>query len=127
MGGGWGGKVGGRGGWAGCIVGGLFIGVSWLTRHGADWACRLPWAGVAGQGCAVGWLLLTCAVCCLCVVPTAPSQVSEVTKESVQQRSIQLSWHEPQQPNGVITEYEIKYYEKVSSCLPARPSASHFP
>ncbi|XP_063078954.1 ephrin type-A receptor 7 isoform X2 [Engraulis encrasicolus] len=42
----------------------------------------------------------------------APSQVSEVSKESVQQRSIQLSWQEPQQPNGVITEYEIKYYEK---------------
>ncbi|XP_062406875.1 ephrin type-A receptor 7 isoform X2 [Sardina pilchardus] len=42
----------------------------------------------------------------------APSQVSEVIKESVQQRSVQLSWLEPQQPNGVITEYEIKYYEK---------------
>ncbi|XP_034435664.1 ephrin type-A receptor 7 isoform X7 [Hippoglossus hippoglossus] len=42
----------------------------------------------------------------------APSQVSEVIKEKVQQRSIQLSWQEPQQPNGVITEYEIKYYEK---------------
>uniref|UniRef100_A0A4W5NED6 Ephrin type-A receptor 7 n=1 Tax=Hucho hucho TaxID=62062 RepID=A0A4W5NED6_9TELE len=41
-----------------------------------------------------------------------PSQVSEVIKERVQQRSIQLSWQEPEQPNGVITEYEIKYYEK---------------
>ncbi|KAL2081978.1 hypothetical protein ACEWY4_021796 [Coilia grayii] len=39
-------------------------------------------------------------------------RVSEVNKESVQQRSVQLSWQEPQQPNGVITEYEIKYYEK---------------
>uniref|UniRef100_A0A8C3A985 Ephrin type-A receptor 7 n=1 Tax=Cyclopterus lumpus TaxID=8103 RepID=A0A8C3A985_CYCLU len=37
---------------------------------------------------------------------------TEVIKEKVQQRSIQLSWQEPQQPNGVITEYEIKYYEK---------------
>ncbi|KAK5880562.1 hypothetical protein CesoFtcFv8_023575 [Champsocephalus esox] len=46
------------------------------------------------------------------LVSTAPSQVSEVIKEKVQQRSIQLSWQEPQQPNGVITEYEIKYYEK---------------
>uniref|UniRef100_A0A8C5NHQ5 receptor protein-tyrosine kinase n=1 Tax=Gouania willdenowi TaxID=441366 RepID=A0A8C5NHQ5_GOUWI len=43
----------------------------------------------------------------------APSQVSQVIKEKVQQRSIQLSWQEPQQPNGVITEYEIKYYEKA--------------
>ncbi|XP_074541804.1 ephrin type-A receptor 7 isoform X2 [Halichoeres trimaculatus] len=42
----------------------------------------------------------------------APSQVSEVIKEKVQQRSIQLSWQEPHQPNGVIKEYEIKYYEK---------------
>uniref|UniRef100_A0A8C4EG61 receptor protein-tyrosine kinase n=1 Tax=Dicentrarchus labrax TaxID=13489 RepID=A0A8C4EG61_DICLA len=31
---------------------------------------------------------------------------------NMQQRSIQLSWQEPHQPNGVITEYEIKYYEK---------------
>uniref|UniRef100_A0A674DIX3 Ephrin type-A receptor 7 n=1 Tax=Salmo trutta TaxID=8032 RepID=A0A674DIX3_SALTR len=44
----------------------------------------------------------------------APSQVSEVIRERVQQRSVQLSWQEPEQPNGVITEYEIKYYEKVS-------------
>uniref|UniRef100_A0A669AZT3 Ephrin type-A receptor 7 n=1 Tax=Oreochromis niloticus TaxID=8128 RepID=A0A669AZT3_ORENI len=44
----------------------------------------------------------------------APSQVSEVIKERVQQHSVHLSWQEPQQPNGVITEYEIKYYEKVS-------------
>uniref|UniRef100_A0A674DJL6 Ephrin type-A receptor 7 n=1 Tax=Salmo trutta TaxID=8032 RepID=A0A674DJL6_SALTR len=42
----------------------------------------------------------------------APSQVSEVIRERVQQRSVQLSWQEPEQPNGVITEYEIKYYEK---------------
>uniref|UniRef100_A0AAY4BDR6 Ephrin type-A receptor 7 n=1 Tax=Denticeps clupeoides TaxID=299321 RepID=A0AAY4BDR6_9TELE len=42
----------------------------------------------------------------------APSQVSELIKEKVQQRSVQLSWQEPEQPNGVITEYEIKYYEK---------------
>uniref|UniRef100_A0A672NFW1 receptor protein-tyrosine kinase n=1 Tax=Sinocyclocheilus grahami TaxID=75366 RepID=A0A672NFW1_SINGR len=45
-------------------------------------------------------------------VSHAPSQVSEVIKERVQQHSVQLSWQEPEQPNGVITEYEIKYYEK---------------
>uniref|UniRef100_A0AAY4CX79 Ephrin type-A receptor 7 n=1 Tax=Denticeps clupeoides TaxID=299321 RepID=A0AAY4CX79_9TELE len=44
--------------------------------------------------------------------PRSPSQVSELIKEKVQQRSVQLSWQEPEQPNGVITEYEIKYYEK---------------
>uniref|UniRef100_A0A8C7YF45 Ephrin type-A receptor 7 n=1 Tax=Oryzias sinensis TaxID=183150 RepID=A0A8C7YF45_9TELE len=42
----------------------------------------------------------------------APSQVREIINKKVQQRSIQLSWLEPQQPNGVIKEYEIKYYEK---------------
>uniref|UniRef100_A0A3P9CGJ7 Ephrin type-A receptor 7 n=1 Tax=Maylandia zebra TaxID=106582 RepID=A0A3P9CGJ7_9CICH len=46
------------------------------------------------------------------VACTTPSQVSEVIKERVQQHSVHLSWQEPQQPNGVITEYEIKYYEK---------------
>ncbi|KTG40881.1 hypothetical protein cypCar_00004305 [Cyprinus carpio] len=45
---------------------------------------------------------------------SAPSQVSEVIKERVQQHSVQLSWQEPEQPNGVITEYEIKYYEKLA-------------
>ncbi|XP_069462550.1 ephrin type-A receptor 7 isoform X2 [Ambystoma mexicanum] len=42
----------------------------------------------------------------------APSQVSGVMKERVLQRRIELSWQEPEHPNGVITEYEIKYYEK---------------
>ncbi|MBN3313347.1 EPHA7 protein, partial [Atractosteus spatula] len=42
----------------------------------------------------------------------APSQVSEVIKDRVLQRSVQISWQEPEHPNGVITEYEIKYYEK---------------
>ncbi|XP_077443875.1 ephrin type-A receptor 7 isoform X2 [Stigmatopora argus] len=41
----------------------------------------------------------------------APTQVSEV-KDKVQERSIQLSWQQPRQPNGLITEYEIKYCEK---------------
>ncbi|XP_054856353.1 ephrin type-A receptor 7 isoform X3 [Eublepharis macularius] len=41
-----------------------------------------------------------------------PSQVSGVMKEKVLQRSVELSWQEPEHPNGVITEYEIKYYEK---------------
>ncbi|CAL9691778.1 unnamed protein product [Knipowitschia caucasica] len=42
----------------------------------------------------------------------APSQVNEVVREKIQQRSVQLSWQEPHHPNGVIKEYEIKYYEK---------------
>ncbi|XP_060706344.1 ephrin type-A receptor 7 isoform X6 [Hemiscyllium ocellatum] len=42
----------------------------------------------------------------------APSQVSGVVKDKVQQRTVNLSWKEPEHPNGVITAYEIKYYEK---------------
>lgn len=49
------------------------------------------------------------------LVQTAPSQVSGVMKERVLQRSVELSWQEPEHPNGVITEYEIKYYEKVGA------------
>ncbi|XP_077443878.1 ephrin type-A receptor 7 isoform X5 [Stigmatopora argus] len=45
------------------------------------------------------------------VACTTPTQVSEV-KDKVQERSIQLSWQQPRQPNGLITEYEIKYCEK---------------
>ncbi|XP_077567598.1 ephrin type-A receptor 7 isoform X3 [Stigmatopora nigra] len=41
----------------------------------------------------------------------APPVVSEV-KDKAQERSIQLSWPQPRQPNGLITEYEIKYCEK---------------
>ncbi|XP_041043882.1 ephrin type-A receptor 7 isoform X1 [Carcharodon carcharias] len=42
----------------------------------------------------------------------APSQVSGLVKDRVQQRTVNLSWKEPEHPNGVITAYEIKYYEK---------------
>nr|XP_014352474.1 PREDICTED: ephrin type-A receptor 7-like [Latimeria chalumnae] len=53
----------------------------------------------------------------------APSQVSGVTKERVLQRSVELSWQEPEHPNGVITEYEIKYYEK---CLHRKRSYNQY-
>uniref|UniRef100_A0A665VZR2 Ephrin type-A receptor 7 n=1 Tax=Echeneis naucrates TaxID=173247 RepID=A0A665VZR2_ECHNA len=66
-------------------------GVSDLSR-----TQRLFAAVSIATGQAVALRLLTCLV----------------IKEKVQQRSVQLSWQEPQQPNGVITEYEIKYYEK---------------
>ncbi|TRY91971.1 hypothetical protein DNTS_034158 [Danionella cerebrum] len=52
----------------------------------------------------------------------APSQVSEVIKQRVLQHSVQLSWQEPEQPNGVITEYEIKYYEKSLQPSIIKPS-----
>lgn len=34
-------------------------------------------------------------------------------QENTSQNSVTLQWHQPDQPNGVILEYDIKYYEKV--------------
>uniref|UniRef100_A0A3B1JPL3 Ephrin type-A receptor 10 n=1 Tax=Astyanax mexicanus TaxID=7994 RepID=A0A3B1JPL3_ASTMX len=42
----------------------------------------------------------------------APSQVSELRAEKVEQRSVTLAWRESGNPNSSRTEYEIKYYEK---------------
>ncbi|KAM9414945.1 ephrin type-A receptor 10 [Salvelinus alpinus] len=42
----------------------------------------------------------------------APSLVSELRAEKVEQRSLTLVWREPSYPNSSRTEYEIKYYEK---------------
>lgn len=37
--------------------------------------------------------------------------------------SITLSWSQPDQPNGVILDYELQYYEKVPRSR-ARPTPS---
>lgn len=37
-----------------------------------------------------------------------------IRQESTGQNSVTLLWQEPDQPNGIILEYEIKYYEKVT-------------
>ncbi|KAM8867610.1 ephrin type-A receptor 8 isoform 1-T1 [Synchiropus picturatus] len=42
----------------------------------------------------------------------APSEVLAIHQENTSQNSVTLQWHEPDQPNGVILEYDIKYYEK---------------
>lgn len=36
-----------------------------------------------------------------------------IRQEWAGQTSVSLLWQEPEQPNGIILEYEIKYYEKV--------------
>lgn len=54
----------------------------------------------------------------------APSEVLAIRQENTSQNSVTLLWHEPDQPNGVILEYDIKYYEKVmtiNSCTPTPP------
>lgn len=47
------------------------------------------------------------------VCRAAPSEVLAIRQENTSQNSVTLMWHEPNQPNGVILEYDIKYYEKV--------------
>ncbi|KAK2514446.1 Ephb1 [Columba guinea] len=63
----------------------------------------------------------------------APSTVPVMHQVSATMRSITLSWPQPEQPNGIILDYEIRYYEKVSRiCTPdvgnavgSRPPADH--
>ncbi|KAL0963558.1 hypothetical protein UPYG_G00307960 [Umbra pygmaea] len=42
----------------------------------------------------------------------APSPVTVIRKERTSRNSISLSWLEPERPNGIILDYEVKYYEK---------------
>uniref|UniRef100_A0A670YZI2 receptor protein-tyrosine kinase n=1 Tax=Pseudonaja textilis TaxID=8673 RepID=A0A670YZI2_PSETE len=42
----------------------------------------------------------------------APSPIMNVKKGKVAKNSISFSWQEPDRPNGIILEYEIKYFEK---------------
>ncbi|XP_049890873.1 ephrin type-A receptor 7-like [Epinephelus moara] len=42
----------------------------------------------------------------------APSLISELRAEKIDQKSITLVWREPSYPNSSRTEYEVKYYEK---------------
>ncbi|TFK04187.1 cyclin-dependent kinase 2 [Platysternon megacephalum] len=42
----------------------------------------------------------------------APSPISIVKKGKIAKNSISFSWQEPDRPNGIILEYEIKYFEK---------------
>ncbi|KAK2490807.1 hypothetical protein MC885_021074 [Smutsia gigantea] len=43
---------------------------------------------------------------------TAPSSIALVQAKEVTRYSVALAWLEPDRPNGVILEYEVKYYEK---------------
>lgn len=46
--------------------------------------------------------------------PPAPSPVSSIQATDVTRHSLSLAWQQPDRPNGVILEYEVKFYEKVS-------------
>uniref|UniRef100_UPI00358F62E8 ephrin type-A receptor 7-like n=1 Tax=Myxine glutinosa TaxID=7769 RepID=UPI00358F62E8 len=43
----------------------------------------------------------------------APSQIGAVSTEILPKDSVSLSWMDPDHPNGIILEYEIKYYIKA--------------
>lgn len=43
----------------------------------------------------------------------APSPVSSIQATDVTRHSLSLVWQQPDRPNGVILEYEVKFYEKV--------------
>ncbi|KAJ6669273.1 hypothetical protein lerEdw1_008082 [Lerista edwardsae] len=70
---------------------------------------------------------------CEHVTIVAPSTVPIMHQVSASMRSITLSWPQPEQPNGIILDYEIRYYEKVSRiCIPeisstmgSRPATDH--
>uniref|UniRef100_A0A3Q3KP55 receptor protein-tyrosine kinase n=1 Tax=Monopterus albus TaxID=43700 RepID=A0A3Q3KP55_MONAL len=42
----------------------------------------------------------------------APSPVPSIQATDVTRHSLSLSWQQPDRPNGVILEYEVKFYEK---------------
>lgn len=54
--------------------------------------------------------------------PLAPSPVSSIQATDVTRHSLSLAWQQPDRPNGVILEYEVKFYEKVR-----RPAGSRGP
>lgn len=62
--------------------------------------------------------LLTRCFCCWLFFPlAAPSTVSIMHQVSRTVDSITLSWSQPDQPNGIILDYELQYYEKVAVVL----------
>lgn len=46
--------------------------------------------------------------------PPAPSPVTSIQAKDITRHGVSLAWQQPERPNGVILEYEVKYYEKVS-------------
>lgn len=60
--------------------------------------------------------LIGCVYFCACVrlcFLTAPSVVPIMHQVSSTSRSFSLSWPPPEQPNGIILDYEIRFYDKV--------------
>ncbi|MGH0175123.1 UNVERIFIED_CONTAM: hypothetical protein FKN15_069966 [Acipenser sinensis] len=64
--------------------------------------------GVSEQGSA----LKQCAAVTITTNQAAPSPVTVIRKDRTARNSVTLSWQEPERPNGIILDYEVKYYEK---------------
>uniref|UniRef100_K7F958 Ephrin type-B receptor 2 n=1 Tax=Pelodiscus sinensis TaxID=13735 RepID=K7F958_PELSI len=77
-----------------------------LAVSGRLWMKSPTWRQLAGPERAAG------------NTPTnqaAPSTVPIMHQVSATMRSITLSWPQPEQPNGIILDYELRYYEKDHS------------
>uniref|UniRef100_A0A3Q1J811 receptor protein-tyrosine kinase n=1 Tax=Anabas testudineus TaxID=64144 RepID=A0A3Q1J811_ANATE len=59
---------------------------------------------------------IDCVYLGVCVL-TAPSVVPIMHQVSSTSRSFSLSWPPPEQPNGIILDYEIRYYDKSQSSV----------
>ena len=76
-------------------------------------------------------LILSLSLLSVYVFYPAPSQVTVIRKEKTSRNSVSLSWQQPERPNGIILDYEIKYYEKVGAkyitvnALPRVPLQHH--
>ncbi|VTJ50799.1 Hypothetical predicted protein [Marmota monax] len=92
-----------------------------LTREAAVALCRVDGCGCPGRGGqGLSWATRAGGGRPDDAAPTppsggrpAPSQVVVIRQERAGQTSVSLLWQEPEQPNGIILEYEVKYYEKV--------------
>lgn len=47
------------------------------------------------------------------ILSLAPSPVTSIQAKDITRHTISLAWQPPDRANGVILEYEVKYYEKV--------------
>ena len=87
-----------------------------IENHSLLWA-HFSWKDFQMNSytlCIQLYIFLICFLCFI-ILSTAPSAVSIMHQVSRAVDSITLSWSQPDQPNGVILDYELQYYEKVIS------------
>lgn len=51
------------------------------------------------------------------IISLAPSPVTSIQAKDITRHTISLAWQPPDRANGVILEYEVKYYEKVRASI----------